>query len=230
MALIQSGVSSSTLMTVDPTFNASRVSIRPIEQLGTYGVGAFTGNYTGAGANTPLFSMRFVAGSAGSAQIAVIQRITISFIQTTAFTTAQQMGFGLYVARSFTGNDSGGTQINLAGNNQKLRTSYPTSQIATNGDMRIASTGALSAGSRTLDTQAFSVGHGWGGSVLQTTGAIQPSLLTLYEEFPGDTPLVLQTNEGLVINNIVAMGAGGVFTIGVNVEWTESASSTTNAY
>jgi hypothetical protein len=217
-------------MTVDPTFNASRVTARPIEQLGTYAVGSFTGNYTGAGANTPLFSMRFVAGSAGSSQIAIIQRVTISFIQTTAFTTAQQMGFGLYVARSFTGNDSGGTQINLAGNNQKLRTSFPTSQIATNGDMRIASTGALSAGSRTLDTQAFSVAHGWGGSVLQTTGAIQPTQVLLYDELPGDTPLILQSNEGLVINNIVAMGAGGVFTIGVNVEWTESASSTPNAY
>ena len=86
MALIQSGVSGATLMTVDPTFNAARVAIRPVEQLGTYAVGAFTGAYTGAGANTPLFSMRFVAGSAGSAQIAIVQRVTLSFVQTTAFT------------------------------------------------------------------------------------------------------------------------------------------------
>jgi hypothetical protein len=81
-----------------------------------------------------------------------------------------------------------------------------------------------------LDTQAFSVAHGWGGSVLQTTGSIPPTQVLLYDELPGDTPLILQSNEGLVINNIVAMGAGGVFTIGVNVEWTESASSTPNAY
>ena len=64
MAIIQSGVSGSTLMTVDPTFAAARTSQRPIEQLGTYFYGGFTGLYTGAGANTPIFSMRFVAGSA----------------------------------------------------------------------------------------------------------------------------------------------------------------------
>lgn len=230
MALIQSGVSGATLMTVDPTYNAARVAIRPVEQLGTYSVGAFTGAYTGAGANTPLFSMRFVAGSAGSAQIAMIQRVTMSFVQTTAFTTAQQMGFGLLVARSFTGSDAGGTQIVVSGNNQKFRTSMQTSQIATNGDMRIASTAALTAGTRTLDSQAVSVAHGWGGSVLLTTGMYQPQQITLYENFPGDTPLVLQSNEGIVINNIVAMGAGGVFTVAVNVEWTESATAATTSY
>lgn len=230
MAIIQSGVSGSTVMTVDPTYAAARVAIRPIEQLGTYSVGAFTGAYTGAGANTPLFSMRFVAGSAGSAQIAIIQRVTLSFVQTTAFTTAQQMGFGLYAARSFSGSDAGGTQIVVSGNNQKFRTSQQTSQIATNGDMRISSTAALTAGTRTLDSQALSVAHGWGGSVLLTTGMYQPQQVTLYENFPGDTPIVLQSNEGIVINNIVAMGAGGVFTIGVNVEWTESNTSATTSY
>jgi hypothetical protein len=230
MALIQSGVSGATLMTVDPTYAAARVAIRPVEQLGTYAVGAFTGAYTGAGANTPLFSMRFVAGSAGSAQIAMIQRVTMSFVQTTAFTTAQQMGFGLLVARSFTGSDAGGTQIVVSGNNQKFRTSMQTSQIATNGDMRISSTAALTAGTRTLDSQAVSVAHGWGGSVLLTTGMYQPQQITLYENFPGDTPLILQSNEGIVINNIVAMGAGGVFTVAVNVEWTESSTAASTSY
>lgn len=230
MAIIQSGVSGSTVMTVDPTYAASRVAVRPVEQLGTYAVGAFTGAYTGAGANTPVFSMRFVAGSAGSAQIAMIQRVTMSFIQTTAFTTAQQMGFGLYVARSFTGSDAGGSQIIVSGNNQKFRTSFQTSQIATNGDMRISSTAALTAGTRTLDSQAVAVTHGWGGSVLLTTGSYLPQQVTLYENFPGDTPIILQSNEGLVLNNIVAMGAGGVFTVSINVEWTESAAATSTSY
>ena len=229
MAIIQSGVSGSTLMTVDPTFAAGRFAQRPIEQLGTYLVGTATGAYTGVGANTPLFSMRFVAGSAGQAQIAIIQRVTINFVLTTLFTAAQQVAFGAYVARSFTGSDSGGTQIVMSGNNQKARTSMTTSQIATGGDMRIASTAALTTGTRTLDSLSFAYANAWGGGALLTT-SIQPQQLTLYENFAGDSPIVLASNEGIVINNIVAFGAGGVATIVVNIEWVESAATATSSF
>jgi hypothetical protein len=229
MAIIQSGVSGSTLMTVDPTYAAARMSQRPIEQLGTYLVGASTGAYTGAGANTPLFSMRFVAGSAGQAQVAIIQRITINFVLTTLFTTAQQVAFAAFVARSFTGSDTGGTQIVVSGNNQKNRTSAQTSQIATAGDIRISSTGALTAGTRTLDSAAFSYTNGFGGGALSTI-SIQPQQLTLYENFSGDTPIVLASNEGIVINNIIPFGSGGVAGVAVNIEWTESATTSTLAF
>lgn len=230
MALIQSGVSGSTLMTVDPTYAAARTTVRPIEQLGTYIVGARSGAYTGAGANTPVFSMRFVAGGAGAAQIAIIQRVTINWVLTTAFTTAQEIAFGLIVARSFTVSDSGGTQIVVSGNNQKNRTSAQTSQLATSGDIRISSTAALTAGTRTLDSQSMAVANGWAGSTLLTTGSIPLQQVVLYENFPGDTPIILQSNEGIVINNLVALGATGVMTLAINVEWTESATSATTSY
>ena len=230
MAIIQSGSSSSTLLTVDPTYTAGRVTMRPVEQLGTYLYGGLTGAYTGAGANTPVFSMRFVAGSAGSAQIAIIQRITINWVMTTGFTTGQQIAFGGYVARSFTGSDSGGTTISLSGNNQKNRTSAQTSQIATGGDMRISTTAALTVGTRTLDSAAFGVTNGWAGTTLLTTGTQPLQQVTLYEEFPGDTPLILQSNEGIVINNLVALGAAGVMSVAINIEWTESATSASTSY
>lgn len=230
MAIIQSGSSSSTLLTVDPTYTAGRSTTRPIEQLGTYMYGGRTGAYTGAGANTPVFSMRFVAGSAGSAQIAILQRITINWVLTTAFTTAQEIAFGALIARSFTGSDSGGTAIATSGNNQKNRTSAQTSQIATNGDMRISSTAALTVGTRTLDSAAFSIANGWAGSTLLTTGVVPMQQVTLYENIPGDTPMILQSNEGLIINNVVALGAGGVMSVAINVEWTESATSASTSY
>ena len=174
--------------------------------------------------------MRFVAGSAGSAQIAIIQRITINWVMTTGFTTGQQIAFGGYVARSFTGSDSGGTTIALSGNNQKNRTSAQTSQIATGGDMRISTTAALTVGTRTLDSAAFGVTNGWAGTTLLTTGTQPLQQVTLYEEFPGDTPLILQSNEGIVINNLVALGAAGVMSVAINIEWTESATSASTSY
>lgn len=230
MAIIQSGVSGSTLMTVDPTFTAGRTSQRPIEQLGTYLYGGFTGLVTGVAANAPILSMRFVAGSAGSAQIALIQRITINYVMNTGFTASQQIAFAAFVARSFTASDSGGTQIVVSGNNQKARTSNQTSQIATNGDMRISSTGALTTGTRTLDSQAFAVSNSWAGTTVQSLGVQVPQQVILYECFTGDTPVVLQSNEGLIINNVVALGAAGVITIAINVEWTESNTASSTAY
>ena len=227
MAIIQSGVSGSTLMTVDPTYTAGRVSQRPIEQLGTYSVAAFTGAYTTAAANTPMFSMRFVAGSAGQAQIAIVQRIALTIVPTVAFTAAQQVSFGGYIARSWSAVDSGGTAITLTGNNAKLRTSMTTSQFAATGDMRIATTGTLTAGTRTLDNQAFAVASAWVPTALVSQPIQQ---VILYENFAGDQPLVLATQEGIVINNLILMGAAGVLSIGVTVEWTESSTTSTTSF
>lgn len=227
MAIIQSGVSGTTLMTVDPTYAASRVTMRPVEQLGTYSVSLFTGAYTTAAANSTMFSMRFVAGSTGLAQIAMIQRIAITIVPTVAFTAAQQVSYGAYVARSFSAVDSGGTAATLTGNNNKLRTSMSTTQLAATGDMRISSTGALTAGTRTLDSQAFAVASAWVPSTLVAQPIQQ---VILYENFAGDQALVLANQEGLIINNLILMGAAGVLSIGVTVEWTESATTSTNTY
>lgn len=227
MAIIQSGVSGTTLMTVDPTYAASRVTLRPVEQLGTYSVSLFTGAYTVAAANTPMFSMRFVAGAAGLAQIAMIQRIAITIVPTVAFTAAQQVSYGAYVARSFSAVDSGGAAATLTGNNNKLRTSMSTTQLAATGDMRISTTGTLTAGTRTLDSQAFAVASAW----VPTALVAQPiQQVILYENFAGDQPLVLATQEGIVINNLILMGAAGVLSIGVTIEWTESSTTSTNTY
>jgi hypothetical protein len=227
MAIIQSGVSGTTLMTVDPTYAAGRISQRPIEQLGSYSVSLITGAYTTAAANSPMFSMRFVAGSAGQAQVAIIQRINIFIVPTVAFTAAQQVSYGAYIARSWSAVDSGGAAATLTGNNNKLRTSMSTTQIAATGDMRISTTAALTAGTRTLDSQAFAVASAWVPAAL----VAQPiQAVTLYENFAGDQPIVLATQEGIVINNLVLMGAAGVLSIGVTIEWTESSTTSTTSF
>ena len=226
MAIIQSGLSGTSLMTVDPTLTAARISPRPIEQLGTYQVGLLTCAITGVAAGGPLFSMRFVAGTVGTqAQIAIIQKITINYVLTTGFTTAQQIGFNAFVARSFTASDSGGSSVTLSGNNNKNRTVMPTSQISVTGDMRISSTAALTAGTRTLDTNAFAVTNGWAGSTLLTTGVVPLQQVELYQNGGTEYPIILANNEGIVITNAVAMGATGVMTVAINIEWTESGST-----
>ena len=131
----------------------------------------------------------------------------------------------MQVARQFTASDTGGTAALFTQTNTgKLRTSMPTSAFAGGGQLMIANTGANSAGTRTLDTQAIGFVQGAStaiGTVLTATPIFQHS--------PGDYPLILANNEGFIINNVTTMGATGVINLTVNVEWMELAATTGNA-
>jgi hypothetical protein len=213
MALIQSGVDS-TLLTVDPTFKAARVVIKPDELTGAFQLAVPTGAITTIAANAPLFSFRWAPGTGA---LCVVKRISVGFVCTTAFGTAQSMGFGAYVARSFSGSDSGQTAVVLTGNNNKYRTSLATSQVT---DARVSGTAAITVGTRTLDANALGLTYFWvpgaGTSLTQTD-------LISYDA--NDYPIVLANNEGIVINNLVLMGATGVGNAVINIEWFEA-----NAY
>jgi hypothetical protein len=210
MALIQSGADS-TLLTVDPTFKAARVVIKPDELLGAYQLSLASGALTTVAAAGPVFSFRYAPGTS---TVCVVKRVSVGFVATTAFGSAQQMGFGIYAARSFSGSDSGGNAATLTGNNNKYRTSLATTGVT---DIRIGSTAALTAGTRTLDSQSLGTTYFWvpaaGTSLAQTD-------LISYDA--NDYPFVLAPNEGFVIANQVLMGATGVGTLVVNVEWFEA--------
>jgi hypothetical protein len=84
-------------------------------------------------------------------------------------------------------------------------------------DIRIASTGALTAGTRTLDTDplaAITVGIGATANVIYI-----PPTTDLFVAYPGDHPLVCAQNEGFIIQATVP--ATGTWCFGVQVEWDE---------
>ena len=216
MALIQSGVDS-TLLTVDPTMKAAHVVIKPDELTGAYQLAQASGALTTIAASTSsagtVFSFRYAPGGS---TVCVVKRVSVGFVCTTAFGAAQQMGYGLYAARSFSGADSGGTAATLTGNNQKYRTSLATTGVT---NINMATTAQLTAGTRTLDSQALGATYFWVPAA--GTSLVQTDLLS-YD--PNDYPFVLATGEGFVIQNLVLMGATGVGTLVVNVEWFEATS------
>ena len=223
MAIIQSGASSTTLMTVDPTMLAAHVSMRPSECLGAYELGLVSGALTGAAAGSTVFSFRF--SPATSTNLCLIRRIEIGFSTITAFTTAQSLQYSMQVARQWTASDTGGTAaLFTQTNTAKLRTAMPTSAFAGGGQIMIANTGANTAGTRTLDTQAMAFASGTSSAVATT----MPNT-ALYQQQTGDYPLIFAANEGFIINNVQAMGAAGVINLYVNVEWFEMAATTGNA-
>jgi hypothetical protein len=198
---------------VDATLKALRTSIRPMEVLAWIPVAARSGAVTGLAANTALFSFRNL-----SANPVIVRRAGVGFITTTGFTAAQELAFGLKVARAFTVADSGGTPIALTGNNCKARSSLGN---LTSVDARISTTGALTAGTKTLDANDIGITGAY--ALAAGVGAIlPPSLNNLLSHDTGDYPIVLAQNEGINIMNLVAMGAGGVGTFYANLEMAEA--------
>ena len=212
MAVQTLGADGVTLVGVDATKKAMRVSLNPMEVLAWQSLGAKSGLVTGVAAAGPLFSFRNI-----SANPVIVRRVGAGFITTTAFSTAQIVDFWLVVARAFTVSDSGGTAISITGSNGKHRTSLA---IPTSVDARIATTAALTAGTRTLDANAFGQIAGWSGAVGQ---GIAPTVDNLLSHTPGDHPLVLAQNEGFIVRPVTALGPAGVGNFYVNMEFAEAA-------
>jgi hypothetical protein len=194
---------------------AIRTPISKIAPAGdAYRLGLTTGLITILNAADPVFSMQWTSLT----HRFILQELNMVFVVTTAFTTAQDISFGAYVARSFTGVDSGGTAITLTLNAGKQDTSFSTTRV---GDMRIATTIALTAGTRTVDTYPFLIrtgvfGNAIGNSSVDTT----PWLIGVDN---ATNPLILRTNEGFIIAPMVTMGAVGVGHLYVQLAWTEVA-------
>ena len=199
-----------TTQEVDATFRAARVSIRPAEVIGYYSVSGASGALTGVAAAGAVFSFR----NTGS-NLILVRRLSIGFVTTTAFTTAQGLDYQMLRANSFTASDSGGTALFTAGQN-KHRNSF--TNITSAPDIRISSTGALTAGTRTLETAGMGIA---GGSSTGVGTSMPTADLLRYDS--GDYPFVLAQNEGFVITNGIAMGAAGVIRLQVAVEYAETA-------
>ena len=196
---------------VDSTFRTLRVSLRPAEIIGYYSVSGASGALTGVAAAGPVYSFRNTG-----ANLLLVRRVTIGFVVTTAFTTAQGLDYQMVRANSFTASDTGGTALFAAGQN-KHRNSF--TNITSAPDIRIASTAALTAGTRTLETNGMGIA---GGSASAVGAAMSPA--DILEQDSGDYPLVLAQNEGFVITNGILMGAAGVIRLQVSVEYAEASS------
>ena len=199
-------------MKMDPTLIAMRGSPRPMESSKSWScLGAKTGAITTISANAPVFQFENI-----SSNLIAIRKVSICFTLTTAFSSAQYLDFGVIVIRSISALGSSGTAIVLsgfAGNNCKLA-SEGAGCTAINA--RISTTGAITTGTRTQDTNYLGQTGAWLGAI----GATIP-LTTLFDAVPGDYPLLLAANEGIEISPLTAMGSTGVGYLGVNLEFAE---------
>lgn len=196
---------------VEPGHRAMRAVLRPTDvgSLGQYGVSGVSGLMAaGLAANSLIWSMRYTGANVALIKSLILQAI----VNTTAFAAGNGL-FQAFIARGFTASDTGGNAVAVAGNG-RARTSQGNSGV---GDMRIASTAALGAGTRTLDSTPV-------GSVFVPIPATAVISLVarntaLIRRLPGEWPIVLAQNEGLIIQATVP--AAGTWNFSVDAEWEE---------
>lgn len=208
--------------------NPLHVSARPVPHgsNGHYRYAAFTGILPAAlGANSEIFQFRWSA----AALLAVITRVRVSASVSTTFFAAGvplQIDMIRSTAWSAAGTLGTGVTIGTAG---KMRNGFPGSTLVA-GDMRIATTAALGAGTKTLDATPIAAIAAAAPITASLNGLIIPPGTVLFEPNPGDGehPLVLggdgggANSHGFSIRS-VAVPATGTWTLSVQIQWAEVA-------
>ena len=213
-----------TVAEVDGTsFRALRVANRPLDvgSLGHYRLSMASGTIAAAlAANAELFQFRWTDAT----RLCVIHKVLISAGANAAATAAGLVALELAVARSWSAAGTGGTAATITGNNQKTRTSFGSTLL---GEARCATTAALGAGTKTLDTQGIGnvfLGIGTGAITVAADLTLIDKIDLLEMDANEPHPVVLAQNEGLVIRNgATAWPATMTWGFGVTIVWAETA-------
>jgi hypothetical protein len=228
MAVIESPTHPTVQLEIDRLFAAARVSLRPLDPLsldgqrmfGHYRLAARSGAITGAPviAGAPLFSLRWSAVDA----VLVLLFLEAYLVPTVVFTAAQELGVDAILASAFTVADSAGTPI-VPSAVSPVRKGTMNPSLVT--DLRIAAATLLTAGTRILDANPFAAGSGLANVVnpAAATEYVNPGgrFGFRYRVEPGEHPIVLARDEGLIIRNAIAFPAAGAATLIVNAAYAE---------
>jgi hypothetical protein len=221
MAVIEGGVSGSLMGVGSQSAAPGHVALYPVppDVGGVYQYGGISGTIAAALAgNSEVFQFRYVTATS---RIALIQRVVISAGANVAATAAALVGFRMCIARNWTAAGSGGTRVTFAGNANKLRTSYTSSEV---NDVGISTTGALTAGTKTLDATdiaAIAFGIGTGALTVSAHFTILPPY-TLFDVNEGNHPVVLANQEGFIVRiGANAFPATMTWNFGIYVCWFE---------
>ncbi len=185
-----------------------------LESYGAYRIAAPTGNVTLIAAATAsaghLFSVRWGGNSDRAMRLRAIE---VEFLLTTAFTTAQEVGYDIVLASAFTVAPTGVTAVSGFTSGMpvggKIRSTYSNSSLCTAGDMRVATTVAMTAASApaaTLDANPIARSSFF-------CSAVGASYFNRHDFTTDDLSaggIILLGNEGFILRNSILMGAVGV--------------------
>lgn len=216
---IQIQGNSGVVAEIESNTRAQRVTPRPIDvgALGSYRVSEFSGLMATIAAKTATAGHIFAWRWGDATNFALLRYLKVRYVVVTGFTAAQELGFDVVIARSYTASHTGGTAITLTTNSMKKRTSMGTTLLTS---ARIATAAALTAGTHTLDAQPMLIS---GVKTLAAAATVQDASLeeTLDLSDGFDYPYVFARDEGFIVRNNILMGAAGTVRLHVQVAWHE---------
>ena len=209
---------------VDPSSSALRVSLRPIEYTpsfggtigGHYKIGTLTGLMAaGIASLASVFQVRW----ADPSKLFLLQRMLVQCATVTGF-AATSLGcpLELRVGHGSTANGSGGTALAPSSISNRMRTIMAASGFVTSGEIRIATTGALTAATgNTAEPNAIGQCMGAANATLVQS----PQMILFESSAAGDHPLILNSGDTLSIRTVTP-AATGTWSMAVTMEWIEA--------
>jgi hypothetical protein len=210
-----------TFAQVDPTHDALRASLRPIETQpdpqgpggGHYLLNAQTGTMAaGIASAAQVFQLRW----ADPTKLFVLKKFKVQATCLTGFAaTSVGCPLQLFVGHGSTGNGSSGTAITAI---SKGRATFGNSAFVTSGEVRIATTAALTAATgQTLE------GNPIGGCMgAPPTTNVQSSEMFLFEQRDfGEHPLTLYAGDTLAVLTLNP-SATGTWVASFSMSWAET--------
>ena len=206
---------SDNIIQEDAKFGALRFSEYPMElgARGAYCLGVNNGSAVmaaGLAADSEIFQFRWTDAT----RFCVLRGVYFSMGSVIAF-VAGRMKFDLVCARGWTANGTGGTVSGFtATGTAKKRNDFAVPLMA--GNIRVADTAALGAGTKTLDTTpeaCIAMGAPTSiGPIIQRT-----PLWT--RDTDSEYPFLFEQDEGFIIRAVVP--GTGTWYFGITVEWAE---------
>lgn len=216
MAILEGGVSAALAGVGAEAAAPMHIANYPASygSLGYYAVSMVSGTMAAAlGADSEVFQFRYTG-----ANLCQVYSIAISAGANVAATAAGLLSLRAVRSQAWSVDGTGGTAATLTGNNLKMRTSMGTTAV---GTVRCATTAALGAGTKTLDTQDIG-GASYGVGTGAITTSISLTLLPRSVIFDGDPhPLTLVANEGFSIRSGIVNPATMTWAFTAAVYWGE---------
>ena len=219
--LVGSNTNGDTVMQVDPTFQAGRFSLRPVDYAPLNGVlgghfrAAFSYSNTAAkpAAGSQVFSLR----NTDPQKIVMFKRVILWVSCTTAYTAAGAQDMSLSCARNSSSSPSGGTALSIAAGGY-LRKTMAASILGNTLVGQISSGDTLTAGTQTVDTYPL----GYAAWVNPAAAGAVVGPFYLLDQQAGDHPAICAMNEGIVLATPLGNAqAAGVSKFTVVVDWAE---------
>lgn len=220
--IIGAGVNTNTEAQVDATHAALRTSAHPIE----HKVAGITGGHFAISSQSGLMA----AGIASLAQVFqvrwadptkyfILKKFVVQASTCTGFAaTTVGAPLELIIGHGSTANGSTGTALAPTSISNKLRSTMGTTAFATSGEIRIATTAALTAATgQTLEAAPIASCAGADNRTLVST----PQMVLFDQTSNGSHPLILNTGDTLVLRTN-SPAATGTWTFFVSMEWVEA--------